>query len=289
MYKEYWGFQEKPFENTPDPKFIYYSPQHLEALTRLLYTVVERKSAAILTGEYGSGKTLIGRIITNRLMEEEKKYNIALIVNPAISSFQMLKEILYQLGGEIEKDSAKTDILNRLNEILYKNMTENRHTVIIIDEAQAIESKRVFEEIRLLLNFQTDDRFLLTLLLLGQPDLKGKVSKIPQLEQRFAVKYHLKRLTLDETVNYIQHRCLVASKKERIFTDLAYQSIYKSSLGIPRKINNLCDISLMLGYSKKLDKIDEDVTRAVGEDLKEYAQTEASIDEKIVDYKEVQL
>lgn len=272
MYKLYWGFEEKPFENTPDSRFMYYSKQHVEAITRLLYAVTEKKGAAILTGEYGSGKTIIGRIITNKLMQEEKKYNVALIVNPAISSLEMLKEILYQLGGEIIKDCEKIEVVRALDEKLYKNMKENRHTVAIIDEAQAIDSESVFEEIRLLLNFQTDDKFLLTLLLLGQPELKEKVGKIPQLEQRFSVKFHLQHLNADETVNYIQHRCRVAGREEEIFTGPAYEAVYKFSAGVPRKINNICDISLMLGYNRELSKIDEDIISAVAEDLKGYSE-----------------
>lgn len=271
MYKTYWNLEEKPFENTPDPRFMYYSKQHLEAVTRLLYAVVERKGAAILIGEYGSGKTVISRIIANRLIQEENKYNVALIVNPPISSIQMLKEILYQLGDETEKVSQKIDVLHLLNEKLYKNMTENKHSVVIIDEAQAIHSKHVLEEIRLLLNFQSDDRFLLTLLLLGQPELKQKVSRIPQLEQRLSVRYYLKTLTQEETINYIQHRCQTAGRKEAIFTEAAYKLIYEFSKGIPREINNVCDISLMLGYSRKVPAIDEDIIRAVAEDSKEYA------------------
>jgi len=272
MYKKYWNFNEKPFENTPDERFIYYSKQHLEAYTRLLYVLAERKSAAILTGEYGSGKTLISRIIVNKLLEEENKYNVALIVNPAISPLEMLKEILYQLGGEIHKDSQKIDVLRVLNEILYKNINENRHTVIMIDEAQAINSNLVFEEVRLLLNFQTDDQFLLTLLLIGQPELKQKISGLPQLEQRFSTKYHLNRLSLEDTQKYIEHRCNVAGRKERAFTDSAYNLIYKSSEGVPRKINNICDISLMSGSSTKASIIDEDIVSAVAEDMKGYTQ-----------------
>ncbi|MEK6732133.1 MAG: AAA family ATPase [Candidatus Omnitrophota bacterium] len=277
MYTSYWGFNEKPFENAPDPKFMYYSNQHIEALSRLLYAVSERKSASILTGEYGSGKTVISRIVANRLIGQEGKYNVALIVNPAISAIEILREILYQLGGETDKDIQKIEVLRILNEKLYMNMNENRHAVVIIDEAQAINSPLVFEEIRLLLNFQTDNRFLLTLLLLGQPELKQKVASIPQLEQRFSVKYHLGNLSLEEVTNYIDHRCAIAGKKEKIFTGSAYNAIYEASGGIPRKINNICDISLMLGSSKKLNQIDADIIRAVAEDLKEYKETEIGL------------
>lgn len=277
MYNNHWNFNEKPFENTPDPRFMYYSNQHREAVSRLLYAIGQRKGAAILTGEYGSGKTVISRVITNRLLQEENIYNVALIVNPAVSIIGMLREILYQLGGETEKDSQKIEILRVLNERLYENMKADRHAVIIIDEAQTIDNESVFEEIRLLLNFQSDDKFLLTILLLGQPELKKKVGRIPQLEQRFSVKYHLKNLSLEETINYIQHRCRTAGREEKIFTDSAYKLIYGASKGTPRKINNICDISLMLGYTKKRDRIDEDIIRAVAEDLKEYRQTTSDI------------
>lgn len=287
MYNSYWGFYKKPFENAPDPQFMYYSNQHLEALTRLMYAVVERKGAAILTGEYGSGKTVISRIIANKLLQEEKVYNLALIVNPAISIIEMLKEILYQLGGEAEKESQKIDILRLLNDRLYENMNANRHTVVIVDEAQAIDNEAVFEEIRMLLNFQSDDKFLLTLLLLGQPELKLKVGRIPQLEQRFSVKYHLKKLGPEDTINYIQHRCRTAGRKESIFTEAAYKLIYEVSAGIPRKINNICDISLMVGFNKKSDKVDEDIIKAVAEDLKEYEQTAAKIPDNELDKKAV--
>ena len=273
MYREYWGFKDKPFENTPDPRFMYYSRQHLEAVSRLLYTILERKSAAILTGEYGSGKTLISRVVTNRLIQDEDKYDVALIVNPAISAQEMLQEIVYQLGAEIKKESSKREILHQLNERLYKNLHDDRHTVIIIDEAQAIDSKLVFEEIRLLLNFHSNEKFLLSLLLLGQPELKQKVGEIPQLEQRFSVKYHLKNLTLDETIKYIEHRCLMAGRKENIFSDSAYRAIFEFSQGSPRKMNNICDISLMVGYTKELSKIDEDTVGSVAADLEDYAQT----------------
>jgi len=277
MYNNHWGFNKKPFENTPDPQFMYYSKQHVEALSRLLYAVGQKKGAAILTGEYGSGKTVISRIIANKLLQKENEYNIALIVNPAISTIEMLREILYQFGGETGKESQKIEILRLLNERLYENMRAERHAVIMIDEAQAIDSESVFEEIRLLLNFQSNDKFLLTLLLLGQPELKQKVGRIPQLEQRFSVKYHLNNLNFEETINYIQHRCQTAGRKERIFTDSAYKLIHKISAGIPRKINNICDISLMLGYAKKLEIIDEDIIKAVAEDLKEYKQNASNI------------
>ena len=169
MYQEYWGLQEKPFENTPDPRFMYYSPKHEEGLMRLLYAAREKKGAAMLSGDYGSGKTLLTRVITAKLMHQGEHYKVALIVNPAIPAVELLSEIVYQFEGAVSKQDRKLDVLHNLNDILYKNMREEKHSVVIVDEAQAIKDDETFEELRLLLNFQSDDMFLLTLLLIGQP------------------------------------------------------------------------------------------------------------------------
>lgn len=153
MYEVYWGFKEKPFENTPDPRFYFCSPKHEEALTRLLYAVDARKGAVMLTGEYGSGKTLLSRVLLTKLAQKENEYNFALVVNPAITRIELLNEILYQLEEKNTMKEAKFDILRQLNDIFYKTYQDNKHTVIIVDETQAIEDESVFEEMRLLLNF----------------------------------------------------------------------------------------------------------------------------------------
>ncbi|HBU08047.1 MAG TPA: hypothetical protein DEA99_02355, partial [Candidatus Omnitrophica bacterium] len=233
MYNDYWGFKEKPFENTPDPRFFYCSAKHEEALMRLLYAVQERKSSAMLSGECGSGKTLLSRIILNRLMNKEE-YKVALVVNPAIPLLELLGEIVYQLGGENPAGERKIDILRRLNEILYSVSQDGKHTVIIIDEAQTISEDSVFDELRLLLNFQVNERFLLTLLLLGQPELREKIEATRQFKQRLALRYHLTTLTEVETKAYIGHRCLVAGKESPPFSDGAYKLIYEYSQGLPR-------------------------------------------------------
>lgn len=269
MYEEYWGFKEKPFENSPDPRFLYCSTQHEEALMRMLYAVKERKGAVLLTGEYGSGKTLLSRVLISKLNEESSRYNISLVVNPAIPPLDLLKEIVYQLGCDVSKEDDKVDILHKLNEALYKNLIEDRHSIIIIDEAQAIDDDASFEEMRLLLNFQSNERFLLTLLLLGQPELKDKVNRIKQLEQRFSLRYHLENLSFEETSGYISHRCQVALGNGEVFTDGANRLIYEWTEGIPRKINNICDLSLLIGFGNKAKQIDELIVEAVIEDIRQ--------------------
>ncbi len=267
MYEAYWGLREKPFENTPDPRFIYYSQRHEEALSRMLYVIRERKGAGILTGEYGSGKTLLSRVLLEELSSEQ--YHSALIFNPMLPSMELVKEIIYQLGGDTSSLLSKTDLLHYLNDILYKNRDDDKNTVIVVDEAQAISEESGFEELRLLLNFQLNDNFLLTLILLGQPELKEKIKNLPQLRQRLAVRYHLKALSPEETKEYIQHRLKVAGSKERVFLDNAFSEIYRFSGGIPRKINNICDMALLIGDGEGLDEINEETIREVAEDLEE--------------------
>jgi general secretion pathway protein A len=268
LYLDYWGFKEKPFENTPDPRFIYYSAKHEEALMRLLYAVREKKGAAMLSGECGSGKTLLSRVVMAQLLNESSRYKVALIVNPAISKEELLTEIIYQFGQDISKEDNKSELLRKLNDILYQNMNNKIHNVIIIDEAQAMEDDSTLEEIRLLLNFQLNDMFLLTLLLFGQPELKDKIDKIPQFKQRLAIKYHLDTLSRDETAEYIKQRCRVAGKIDPAFSDQAVSIIYNNSKGIPREINNICDLCLLIGLGKKASIIDEDTVREIIRDIK---------------------
>jgi general secretion pathway protein A len=266
MYVEYWGLKEKPFENTPEPRFLYHSSLHEEAFSRMLYAIRERKGGAMLSGEYGSGKTLLSRALMQELSEE--RYQVALIFNPRLKPMEFIREIIYQLGGD-SASISKSKLLHILNEILYNNHNKNKDTILLIDEAQAIESLEIFEEIRLLLNFQLNNAFLLTMILLGQPELREKVMMIPQLDQRLAIRYHLYGLDEKETKNYIDHRLGIAglTKEKTIFTDGAVKLIYESSLGIPRKINNLCDMCLLIGFGTKANKIDEAITREVVKDL----------------------
>jgi type II secretory pathway predicted ATPase ExeA len=265
MYKAFWGLKEKPFENTPDPRYIYYSQQHKEAISRLLYVVREHKGAALLTGEYGSGKTLLSRILSDEL-KHEKMYQSVFILNPRLSGLELLKEIVWQLTGTSASQN-KVDLFHSLQEILYANHRTGRHTVIVVDEAQAIMSYDVFEELRLLLNFQLNNAFLLTLVLMGQPELKTKIFNMPQLGHRMAVRYHLNALDEPETKDYVIHRLEVAGGRDHIFTDDAYEGIYFFSTGIPRRINNICDLALLVGYGEGLKAIDRDTVAKVSEEL----------------------
>ena len=265
MYEKYWGLTEKPFDNTPNPRFMYYSKKHEEALMRLLYAIKEEKGATMLTGEYGSGKTALSRIVIDELIKD-KIYEAALITHPQLTPVEFIQEIIYQLKGE-HANGSKPQLLHVMHDCIYKNFLDGKKTVILIDEAQIIKSRGTFEEIRLFLNFQLNDRFLITLILIGQPELLPKIKSIPQLEQRLGVKYHLTGLNNSETEEYIKHRLSVAGAKTEIFTQDAVRTIYAYSKGLPRNINNICDMSLLIGFGQEAKLVEKELVERVAADL----------------------
>jgi general secretion pathway protein A len=264
MYLEYWGLHDLPFENTPDPRFFYLSSIHQEALVRMLYATKGRKGAFLLIGEIGAGKTILSRRLIAQL--PAKQYDISLVTNPSLPPTDLLREILYQFGvttpsGDRQEQrgnlsNSKLELLHALNEHCLRNWRQGKDTVIIVDEAQCIDDPETFEELRLLLNFQLNERFLLTLLLIGQPELKERIAMLPQLEQRIALRYHLTALDAEETANYIQHRLSVAQASRPIFTPEALRAIYDYTRGVPRRINTLCDFSLLVGANTQATMID---------------------------------
>ena len=261
MYQNYWGLREKPFELTPDQKFVYYSREHEEALLRLCYTVKDLKGAMLLTGHYGCGKTILSRVFLNEIMGS--KYEVALITNPSFNAHELLEEIVYQLGGGRQDGQSKVQLLRALHDIIYSNLMAKKETVLLIDEAQAITDLQAFEELRLLLNFQQNNRFLLTLILIGHMDLLERLNKLPQLKQRLVLNYHLNPLSEIDTMRYIDHRLNVAGAQTHIFTPEAKKIVYHFSSGVPRIINGICDMALLLGFDESKEMIDEDLMNIV--------------------------
>jgi general secretion pathway protein A len=261
MYLEYWGLHEKPFTNTADPRFLCLSRQHEEALTRLQYCVTNHMPCAVLTGVFGSGKTLLMQALFENLPADQ--YLKAFVFNPQLSHVELLREIVYQLGIRDNLPETKTDIMHKLSEILNDNHAEGRHTVIVIDEAHLIEDRLAFEELRLLLNFQDKAAPLLTLILVGQPELREKIAHQKPFEQRIAIRFHLKGLNESETREYILHRLRVAGAEREIFEGAAIKSVYESTGGIPRRINQVCDFALLTGYGMKSPKVTSAIVREV--------------------------
>lgn len=260
MYLEHWGLQEKPFENTPDPRFLYPSAEHREALQKLTYSIREEKGCSLLTGEYGCGKTILTRAMVNGL--DHDVYDIALINYPIFDRLNFLKEIMYQFGSE-HTDGNRIELFRGLSQFAFENVQRQKRNLLIIDEAQLIEDREVFEEMRLLLNIQLEDRFLLSIVLVGQPELREKVMEYPQLEQRIALKFHLHRFDYQDSVNYVHHRLKIAGGQAEVFAEETLYLIYKISYGVPRRINNICDQCLLEGFERKVEKIDPEIIRAV--------------------------
>jgi general secretion pathway protein A len=256
----HWGLEDAPFENSPNPKFLYPSPEHEEAITRLVYAVTHRRGAAMLTGEYGCGKTTVARALLQRLAPD--RYEVGLVVNPCWTATDFLRELLYQMGVEAP-ETGKFELLHLLYDLFYKNYRAGRDTVIIVDEAQLIADDAIFEELRLLLNFQLDERFLVTLVLIGSPELRERIHRLPHLNQRITIRCHLNRLSYEHTASYIAHRVRMAGQPRRLFTEEAVRLIFALTRGTPREINNRCDLSLLVGHSKQLPEIDREVIRQV--------------------------
>ncbi len=235
-----------------------------------MYAVKTNMGGCMLTGVFGCGKTLLNQTLIENL-EKLGNYKIAFISNPFLSHIELLRMVAYSLGANNlpeKKTEILTDfLLQKLEAILYNNNDDGKHTVVIIDEAHIIEDKLIFEELRLLLNFQLKDRFLLTLILSGQPELKKSIENIKQLSQRIPIRCNLERFDPEDTKNYILHRLDVAGRTEPVFEEDIYKVIHERSGGIPRRINNICDMSLLSGFSKGIELIGDDIVNDVIKDL----------------------
>ena len=266
MYNEYWGLTEPAFENVADPEFLYRSAQHKQALNRLIYAVKTHKGGAMLLGEIGSGKTLISRALVLELMPEGR-WEFSVITQPMLDPVELLKEILYQLGTGYSL-KTKTDLLHALHDQMLENHEGGRHTVLIVDEAQAITNKETFDQLRLLTNFQVNKRFLLTLILLGQPELERKIGNMPALADRINIQYRLRGLSPSETEQYVAHRLRIAGSDNNIFTKEAIKAVYWYSKGVPRKINKLCDLTLVVASNRKLKSVSQQLISAVANEVR---------------------
>lgn len=260
-YTGYWGLRAVPFDNVPDPRFYVSCSQHETAYRWLSYGIQTGKGMLLLTGDIGCGKTLLSRRLIAGMTATQ--YDVALVANPALSPSELLDEVLSQFGLDLVR--SKAGRLQILNERLELNVQCGIRSVLIVDEAQTIENIKGFEEIRLLTNFQLNDRFLLTVVLVGQPELRHRVARIPQLNQRIAVRAHLGPFTEEETMLYITSRMGAATDRTDVFTKEAVAVIYEQSKGIGRLINALCDQCLFAGAIEHAVQIDDQLVWQVGQ------------------------
>jgi general secretion pathway protein A len=260
MYQEHWGLSRAPFQTVPDPAFFCPFPAYEEILFKLRYAVEYGKGVALVTGEIGSGKSTLSRVLICQL--DEDRFDIGLVINPALPPKEFLHEIALQLGISSPKNQ-RSALFRAINQHLLSNAQRGKVTVLIIDEAHTITQRAAFEDLRMLLNFQLSDRHLLSLILLGQPDLKEAIAHERPLDQRVAVRVHLGPLSVEEAISYIESRLARAGATRPIFTEEAIKRIHREAEGIPRSINNLCDLCLLEGMRKGLREIDGSLVKAV--------------------------
>ncbi|HOH43337.1 MAG TPA: AAA family ATPase, partial [Candidatus Hydrogenedentes bacterium] len=249
MYESFYGLRERPFNLTPDPKFLYLSEKHKEAFAHLLYGIKNRSGFVMITGEIGTGKTTLCRNLLNQL---DSNTEVAFIFNPFLSAIELMKKINQEFGIESDADTV-LELTEELNVHLLHSSAMGKDCVLVIDEAQNL-SPQVLEQIRLLSNLETDTEKLLQIILIGQPELAEKLAlrELRQLNQRITARYHLKSLSASETLQYIAYRIHVAGGRKRInFTKAAVTQVYKLAGGVPRMINALCDRTLLIGYTKE--------------------------------------
>ena len=264
MYNEFYGFREAPFNITPDPRFLFFSDKHREAFNHVLFGIRERKGFIQITGEVGAGKTTVCRAI---LAELGPTYRTALVLNPMVTATQLMRTILVELGLEARRVD-RTAYIEVLNRYLLEQAAAGHDVVLLIDEAQDLEPE-LLEQVRLLSNLETDQRKLLQIVLIGQPELREKLNQksLRQLRQRITVRYHLSPLDRFETERYISHRLRVAGADGRpSFSAWAIRRVHRYAGGVPRLINAVCDKALLYGYVNGTYALDG---RAVGQAIRE--------------------
>ena len=269
MYKKFYGLTRNPFEVSPDPYFFFQTPRHTEALANLAYGVLRRKGFVVVTGEVGTGKTLLVRCLLEVLSNNKTAF--AYVYNPMISVPEFLAHVANDFGLLPSTARSKSETLSRLNNFLMERSRQDLTTALVVDEAQLL-SWELLEEIRLLTNLETTKHKLLQIVLVGQPEFDRKLDsqELRQLKQRIALRCSLKPLGSDELKGYIYRRLELAgaaSHAADIFPDETVASIHHFSRGIPRLINTVCENSLLLGFGHGQRQITCAIVREVAADL----------------------
>ena len=260
MYETYFGLRERPFSKTPDPRFLFLSRGHREALARMQYAVEER-DLVLLTGEIGCGKTTLSRALMDAL---DDSFKVVCLINPRLTPLEFLNNLARHLGIA-EPARFKVDLLDQIGSTLYDFYTKGVTPVVVVDEAQLVPHKETFDEIRLLTNFQLDDRNLISIVLMGQPELRRRLRHraYEPLRQRIGMQYDLQPLDRAETADYLDFRMVKAGGRPGLFDPAAVEAIYTYSRGTPRLINQAASLALLECFGRGGDKVDQAVIRAV--------------------------
>ena len=266
MYLEFFGLHERPFTITPDPRYLYMSERHAEALAHLIYGVTESDGFIVLTGEVGTGKTTLVRSLLQRMPAEA---DVALVLNPQLTAAEFLTVIIKELGIALPDDATSCRALTEaLNSYLLEAHSRGRRTIAVVDEAQNL-SAEVLEQIRLLTNLETTRHKLLQIVLIGQPELRELLARsdLRQLAQRVTARYHLLPLTAGEAAQYLDHRLAVAGALQPILTPSAKKRIHQLAQGIPRLMNLISDRALLGAWSREQKQVDRRLVDAAAAEV----------------------
>jgi len=266
MYEAFFGLREKPFNMTPDSRYFYPSAKHQDALNHMVYAIEDRRGFVVITGEIGSGKTTLSRVLFQKLDPTTKT---AIIRNTQLTAKDLITLTLEELEIPYKPGQTKAQLITSLNEFLIEQLRENCNVVLLIDEAQNLKPS-VLEEVRMLSNLETEKDKLIQIILMGQPELKSKLwlRELTQLRQRVTLHYHLAPLDEFEMVAYIEHRLKVAGANgQPIFASDALPKIFGHTHGVPRLINGVCDRALLTGYVNEARTISAEIVNEVAEEL----------------------
>lgn len=265
MYNDYFGFTEKPFSIAPNPRYLFMSQQHEEALAHLLYGIKEGNGFVLLTGEVGTGKTTLCNCLLEQLPADT---NVAYILNPKVSVKELLATLCDEFNIEYQEPLSNKILIDKINDFLLKAHAANRNIVLIIDEAQNL-SNEVLEQVRLLTNLETYEKKLLQIILIGQPELREKffLPELRQLAQRITARFHLRPLSKKEVKLYINHRLNIAGSKTKIFKDNSSNRVHKLTGGIPRLINLVCDRALLAAYTQNKKQVNVNIINSAAAEV----------------------
>jgi type II secretory pathway predicted ATPase ExeA len=265
-YLEYFGLSSEPFSNAPVSRFYYDAPQHQQALTRLLYAASSMKGLAVLVGDIGAGKTTLARRLLDSLPEEEYEAALLVIIHSGITAGWLLKRIAMQLGVE-NPAQEKLALLSQLYQRLLQIYEQGRKAVVLIDEAQMLETRELMEEFRGLLNLEVPERKLISFVFFGLPEIEQNLKLDPPLAQRVAMRYRLESFSADSTEAYIKHRLRLAGSAKTLFSPDAIQAVHRRSKGTPRVINTLCDNALFEAFLARTQEISGAMIEQIAENL----------------------
>ena len=265
-YLDFFELTQEPFSNAPVSRFYYNSAQHSQALTRLMHAVSYMKGLSILIGDIGAGKTTLARRMLDSLPESEYEAALLVIVHSGITANWLLRRIALQLGVE-SPANEKLALLSQIYQRLLQIYESGKKAVVLIDEAQMLETREIMEEFRGLLNLEVPERKLISFVFFGLPDIEKNLKLDPPLAQRVALRYKLEPFSPESTEAYIKHRLRLASCPKMPFTPEAIQAVHVQSNGSPRVINTLCDNALFEAFLERKDTIDADLVNRIGDTM----------------------